>query len=207
MERFTIKKNHFLERNIKAFYHEKYIGQKRHTDKGTIENLIVTFKNDYKEHICSYKFKVLIKELIQILKKDLPIIYLEGGFTGNVCVVTVPRSKANFGPEQLLLYSTISDTVDSLGAPFINATDSITRVKDTATTHKANWKNFVDNGPMPYKGITRDTCKINNVISGKNVILIDDLYTPGRNIDEDALQTLIDKGVANIVFYSLGAIV
>jgi len=36
--------------------------------------------------------------------------------------------------------------------------------------------------------------------------LVDDLYTKGVNIDEDAIQALLDKGAKNVVFYSVGVI-
>jgi len=35
-------------------------------------------------------------------------------------------------------------------------------------------------------------------------LLIDDIYTKSINIDEDAIQALIDKGAKSIVFYAIG---
>jgi hypoxanthine-guanine phosphoribosyltransferase len=31
---------------------------------------------------------------------------------------------------------------------------------------------------MPYPGITKATCTISNEVKGKDILLIDDLYTP-----------------------------
>ena len=57
---------------------------------------------------------------------------------------------------------------------------------------------------MPYAGITNDTCTLSDSIVGKNILLIDDLYTKTINIDEDCLQALIDKGAKQVYFYSVG---
>ena len=56
---------------------------------------------------------------------------------------------------------------------------------------------------QPYPGITEKTCDVKNV-NRKDILLIDDLYTEGVNIDEDAIQTLLDNGATNVFFYSLG---
>jgi len=58
---------------------------------------------------------------------------------------------------------------------------------------------------MPYVGITKETCSIYpEKIINQNVLLIDDIYTKGVNIDEDCIQALYDNGAANVVFYSIG---
>ena len=57
---------------------------------------------------------------------------------------------------------------------------------------------------MPYAGITNDTCTLSDEIIGKDILLIDDLYTKTVNIDEDCLQALIDKGARSVYFYSIG---
>jgi len=35
-------------------------------------------------------------------------------------------------------------------------------------------------------------------------LLIDDLYTRTVNIDEDAIQALLDKGAHSVAFYAVG---
>lgn len=57
---------------------------------------------------------------------------------------------------------------------------------------------------MPYPGITKATCTISEEVRGKDILLIDDLYTEGVNIDEDAIQALLDNGAVSVIFYSLG---
>ena len=58
---------------------------------------------------------------------------------------------------------------------------------------------------MPYPGITSETCEISSHTRGKNILLIDDLYTKTVNIDEDAIQALFDNGAKNVYFYAVGA--
>ena len=90
---------------------------------------------------------------------------------------------------------------------FSDGTDYIIRHTDTKTTHLAHSpraEQYAGNGSMPYKGITNDTCNISDNVKGKDILLIDDIYTGGVNIDEDAIQALLDKGARNVYFYSIG---
>ena len=41
-------------------------------------------------------------------------------------------------------------------------------------------------------------------VKGKDILLIDDLYTRSVNIDEDAIQALLDNGANSVTFYSVG---
>jgi hypoxanthine-guanine phosphoribosyltransferase len=78
---------------------------------------------------------------------------------------------------------------------------------DTKTTHLAHSPKaaqYAGNGSMPYIGITKDTCNISDNIRGKRILLIDDIYTAGVNIDEDAIQTLLHNGAKFINFYAVG---
>lgn len=77
------------------------------------------------------------------------------------------------------------------------------RHTNTRTTH-LNRNGQGGDGNLPYPGITKDTCSISNQVIGKDILLIDDLYTKGVNIDEDAIQALLDKGANSVIFYSIG---
>lgn len=47
LNKFTISSNRFLHKNIQAFYHSDYHGGGgKWREKGTIENVICTLKND-----------------------------------------------------------------------------------------------------------------------------------------------------------------
>ena len=56
----------------------------------------------------------------------------------------------------------------------------------------------------PYPGITKTTCTISDEIKGKDILLIDDVYTKDVGIDEDAIQALFDHGAKSVIFYSVG---
>ena len=50
----------------------------------------------------------------------------------------------------------------------------------------------------------RDTCRLSGDIAGKNIVLVDDIYTAGVGIDEDGVQALFDAGAASVIMYALG---
>ncbi|MBD3831518.1 MAG: hypothetical protein IE890_13680 [Arcobacter sp.] len=95
--------------------------------------------------------------------------------------------------------------INELG--FQDGSDYIIRHTDTKTTHLAHSPRaaqYAGNGDMPYPGITKDTCHLSNNIRGKKILLIDDIYTAGVNIDEDAIQALLDSGARFVTFYAVG---
>ena len=191
-----------LEQDVKAFYNSDYQGGGNWRVTGTIENLICTFKNDitpYPQATLDYaRFR-----LSQILRKDLPeILRICGKSNLRVCVIPRAKSELTYRPNQLYFRSTIQDVVQQLHG-FEDGTHDIIRHTNTSTTHLARRGNGGE-GEQPYIGITKDTCNISNNIIGKDILLIDDLYTKTVNIDEDCLQALIDKGARSVMFYSIG---
>ena len=50
------------------------------------------------------------------------------------------------------------------------------------------------------------TCDISADAAGKNILLIDDIYTPGVNIDEDAINALLNAGAKTLAFYAVGKV-
>lgn len=191
----------FIRQSIDAFYHADYSGGGQWRVQGTIENIIVTLKND----ITPYPANVLqnaSQQLANILLADLPLIPQQIR-TNSLTVCVIPRAKVNYNPNQLLFKSTVSDVVNRLNG-FSNGTDFIVRHTDTKTTHLSRGSSGGGNGNSPYPGITRDTCTISNQVRGKRILLIDDLYTKSVNIDEDAIQALLDEGAISVIFYSVG---
>lgn len=200
MNRFTIEANDFLNCDIEAFYHSDYSGGGQWKIDGTIENIICTLKND----ITTYSENILQNtslQLANILRNDLPEI-LRITQKNNLVVCVVPRAKVNYRQNQLYFKNTVSVVVDRLDG-FTNGTNNITRCIDTQTTHRAKW-GFGGNGNLPYPNITNDTCRINDSVINKDILLIDDLYTRTINIDEDAIQALLEKGARSVFFYSIG---
>jgi phosphoribosylpyrophosphate synthetase len=41
-------------------------------------------------------------------------------------------------------------------------------------------------------------------IAGKDILLVDDIYTPTCGIDEDAASALFEAGAQSVVFYAVG---
>lgn len=39
-----------------------------------------------------------------------------------------------------------------------------------------------------------------------NVLLVDDIYTPNVNIDEDAINALLNAGAHTVAFYAVGKV-
>lgn len=139
----------------------------------------------------------------KILQQDLPQI-LQLTKKSNLTVCVIPRSKAesHYRKDQLLFREIISLVVDKL-ANFDNGTKYIIRHTNTRTTH-LDRKGEGGDGNLPYPGITKDTCTISENVESKDILLIDDLYTKTVNIDEDAIQALLDKGANSVTFYSIG---
>lgn len=191
-----------LQQDIVAFYHNDYQGGGNWRISGTIENLICTFKND----VTTYPSQTLnnaAARLYQILKVDLPeILRLSGKQNLRVCVIPRAKRENSYRPDQLYLRATIQIAAQRLNG-FMDGTHDIIRHTNTATTHLAR-SGHGGLGELPYVGITKDTCSISDDVIGRDILLIDDLYTKTVNIDEDCIQALLDKGARSVIFYSIG---
>jgi hypothetical protein len=191
----------FLKKDTQAFFHAEYRSGRYWQIPDTIENLIWTFKNDVTPF--PERLPAVQQRLSEILREDLPEI-LRQIRKNNFTVCVVPRAKAEnyYRADQLLFRQVISNVVDQL-PNFENGTNYIVRHTNTRTTHLDRNGQGGD-GNLPYPGITNDTCTISDHVKGKDILLIDDLYTKSVNIDEDAIQALIDKGANSVIFYSVG---
>lgn len=200
MKQFTIESNNYLSQNIEAYYHCDYMGGGRYKMSGTMEYAIFALKGD--AWWCSNKDIEVAKECIgEILAAEIAAI-VELHKDKHFTVCATPRSKAFVAPSMKRLLYTIQNVVDSMD--FVdNGVEYIRRVKNTYTTHKRSFNGGGD-GPEPYPGITIDTCAISDDVRGKDIILIDDIYTSGVNIDEDAIEALLQKGAKSVVFYAIG---
>lgn len=191
-----------LQEDISAFYNSDYQGGGNWRINGTIENLICTLKND----ITPYNQIVLDNvraRLAQILRIDLlEILRISGKTSLRVCVIPRAKRENSYRSNQLYFRATIQDVVQRLNA-FEDGTHDIIRHTDTSTTHLAR-NGSGGSGELPYVGITKATCNISDDVIGKDILLIDDLYTKTVNIDEDCIQALLDKGAKSVIFYSVG---
>lgn len=198
------KRGIFLHQEIDAFYHEEYQpgDANRRETSGTVENIITILKNRY-ENRSQTLLTNTQNNLIQILSNDLPQI-LRRINKNQLTVCVIPRSKveSNYSTDQLLFKTSVINAVYQLPG-FSDGTSFLIRHTNTRTTH-LDRAGMGGDGDLPYPGITKATCNISPNVSGKNILLIDDLYTETINIDEDAIQALLDSGANSVVFYSLG---
>lgn len=211
MHKFIINKNNFLKQNIQGYYHTNYIGWQY---PGNPDYLNI-FKNTYNSY-STEKLEEAYEIAEDILFHEIYEIYNKiNEYKITVCVV--PRSKTYFKDTQLYFSKAVSyaiasicyeyDIIDYKSADCDNriedGVDFIKRNKNTYTTHINNPKNFINDGPKPYPGITKDTCHISPEVKGKHILLIDDIYTKNVNIDKDAIQALLDNGAASVTFYAV----
>ena len=200
-----------LSKDVFACYNSDYVGgEGRWKLIGTIENVISVLKNDVTPY-SEEELKRVINQLSDILMNDLSEYFnmaKNNGYSSiTVCVIPRAKREDSYGDNQKLFRKTVQDVVNKLknsvtGLNIVDGTHYIIRNKDTATTHLSRHGGLI-NGDLPYCGITKETCLIENV-DGQDVLLIDDLYTKTVCIDEDAIQALYDNGARNVFFYSIG---
>ena len=204
MNSFTIYPNDYLEQEIRAFYHSDYQGgnaELRNTI-GTTENIICTLKNQFQDKSNDELIQAGMN-LAQILKNDLQqILQITGKNNLTICVIPRAKAQATYSPNQLIFKKAVILIISKL-IGLSDGTNYIIRHTDTRTTH-LDKAGYGGDGDLPYPGITKETCTISDNVSGKDILLIDDLYTKTVNIVEDAIQALLDKGANSVVFYSVG---
>lgn len=208
---FTIYKNGFLKNETRGYYCLDYVGiEDPSTDfirgfKNTYNNVYIGNLNAYKMEAKTY----LLSVLPEIMTKE----------SMDSCVlVSVPRAKKqeSYYDTQLYLQRSISEAAEELreaGFLIANGAKGIIRQVNTKTTHFVNKPDTerivkggtyeANDGERPYVGITEATCSFDrDLISGQNVILVDDIYTARVNIDEDCIQALYNNGAKNVVFFA-----
>ena len=203
LSRYSLEPNSYLTKKITAFYDCVYM--KSNLDgsgfslrvSDAIRKLKNTFNCESENELFSaknYIRTIATTDLNQIIKQERiekPII------------ICVPRSKADFSDKQLLFRKAISEAANNTIAT--NGAEYIKRIRNTKTTHLTNTRkgDMSGDGNMPYPGITNDTCHLNGSISGRNVILVDDIYTKTVNVDEDCCQFLLDNGAKSVILYTI----
>lgn len=197
MNKFLIASDgEYLDRNIEGFYHVLYTGYKNLGNPDYLNDLKNTFDN-----FSTDKLNKAAQELVNVLKTDL------SNFDKNLTICIVPRSKSEstYSHNQLLFKKVVQHLIKELG--FQDGSNYIVRHADTKTTHLAHTSRgaqYAGNGDMPYPGITKNTCNISSEVKGKDILLIDDIYTSHVYIDEDAIQALLDNGANTVEFYAVG---
>ncbi|WP_435355374.1 hypothetical protein [Emticicia sp. SJ17W-69] len=202
MTPFTIEHNNYLTQNIQGYYHTDFGGVTLPNNP----NFLYKLKNDPHHNWSDYRIQEAQHELLQILLNDLPEILTKID-VNQLTVCVVPRAKADntYRPNQLLFKATVRNAINQFGNNFIDGTNFIVRHTDTKTTHlRKPMEGIVNEGSEPYPGISFDTCSFSNNIIGRDILLIDDIYTKTVNIDEDMIQSLLNCGANSVTFYSIG---
>ena len=202
MTPFTIERNEYLTQNIQGFYHTDFGGK----DMPGNPNYLYKLKNDPHHNWSDYRIQEAQQQLLRVLLVDLPEVLNQVNINPlTVCVA--PRAKADntYRANQLLFKATIRNAVIQLGNNFNDGTNFIERHTNTRTTHlRQQMEGFVNDGSAPYPGISSATCTFSGNINGNNILLIDDIYTRTVNIDEDLIQSLLNRGANSVLFYAIG---
>lgn len=203
LKKHIIQHNAFLADDIYAYYSLDYL-RYGHPEN---PNFINTLKNQFNEYYPE-QLNGALTQLKQYLKRDIrSIIDMMG--VEELTVVAIPRSKAEneYASTQQYFRRGVQEAVEELrneeNLNLIDGSHFISRHTNTKTTHLSKSDNVENDGEMPYVGITKDTCTISNQVAGKDILLIDDIYTLDVNIDEDAIQALYDMGAKSVRFYSV----
>jgi phosphoribosylpyrophosphate synthetase len=157
-------------------------------------------KND-RHHQTENELKTDAKMVTNILMTELPKVFKKKKLERPVvCLIPRAKSSSSYTFDQLLFSKAVSEAVDATNG-LKNGTNWINRMKPTQTTHLRNSICYYDEGISPYVGITKDTCIINPKVKGRNIILVDDIYTTDVNVIEDTLQALLDAGAKSVTSY------
>lgn len=201
MKEFVLEKNAFLDCDVRGLYHAEWHGQSPSKNPSFIYKL----KNDPHHRWSQEQLRIAANELCHLLQKDLPQI---SEYVGNrpltVCVVPRAKKESFYCDDQLLFKKVVSFCVQRT-AGFVDGTSFIKRVENTFTTHLKNpMEGFINDGRKPYPGIALDSCVFSDQIKGRDILLIDDIYTKTSNIDEDMVQALFEQGARSVIFYAIG---
>ena len=201
MNKFTMEANQFLSRNVFGYFHADFHGVSHPENP----NFLYKFKNDPHHNWSQQQIRYAINDLNRVIGIDFPEIIRQ--VEANVLTVcVVPRAKAEsfYRPDQLFFKATIGAYARSTPG-FADGTNFIIRHTNTRTTHlRQPVEGFENDGRMPYPGIASDTCNFSAQIKGRDILLVDDIYTKTVNIDEDMVQALFDNEARSVVFYAIG---
>ena len=199
MEKFRIYKNDYLSKDTNAFFHTFYLGFERPGNPDYL-NILKNTYNDYPQG----KLQTAVSQLRSVLDTDLPQIFQALGFNIlTVCVVPRAKAESTYHKNQQLFRATVQKSVGLIDG-LVDGTGYIRRHTNTRTTHLSREiPNYNNDGKDPYPGITKDTCYISPSVRGIDILLVDDIYTPGVNVDEDAINALLDAGARSVTFYAV----
>lgn len=199
----------FLKRNSVCFYVLDYLRFDDPDNPQFILDLKNTFGNESPETLNAARETardILVRWVPEVMRR----------MNMQACtMVCVPRAKAfdTYLDTQMYLLKAVSEAARVLaGHGVTDGADAVRRVVSTRTTHLPERTERItavgdresNSGDMPYPGITRRTCEIDaGLICGREILLVDDIYTGGVYIDEDCIQALFDAGAARVILFTL----
>lgn len=201
MNKFTMEPNEFLSRNVPCYFHADFHGAGQPGNPDFLYKL----KNDPHHNWSQQQIKYAANDLKKVIRIDFPEIIKQAEVsTLTVCVVPRAKAESSYRPDQLLFKTTVGECARLVDG-FVDGSDFIIRHTNTRTTHlRRPIEGFENDGRMPYPGISSETCNFSTQIKGRNILLVDDIYTKTVNIDEDMAQALFDNGARSVVFYAIG---
>lgn len=199
MNEFEISPNKYLNESIRAFYHVSYFGMGNPGNPDYLNALKNTY-NNFSENKLSFAVQELRNVLLANFSQILQLLNLR---TITVCIVPRAKAEVYYHANQLLFHSTVRAVTSQLNG-FEDGANYLCRHTNTRTTHlRKSIQGYDNDGAEPHPGITVETCDISIDVRGKNIFLVDDIYTPAVNIDEDAIQALINAGACSVAFYAV----
>ena len=205
MNYFQISTNDYLSKHTDAYYHVRYTRMGKPGNPNYLNDLKNTYNDFSKKNLI--KLRDAEQALREVLQIDLPN-FPQFLTIDPIVVCVVPRAKAEgrYHANQQLFRATVQSVVNGLSG-FVDGTSYLLRHTNTKTTHlRKPIPNYDNDGPEPYPGITEATCTISSEVENKDILLIDDIYTPGVNIDEDAIEAILNAGAHTVTFYSVGKV-
>jgi len=183
--------------SIVGYYHDEYYGMSSPNNRIRFVNVL---KND---RLLSSPNDIARGEvmLATAIRADLARITQAHGC---LTLVGVPRSKceASYPWAKMGLKRALRRAV-SENSQLADGLDYIIRQQDTLCTHRSYW-GYGGTGEGPRPGLIADTCFMSAEIAGKDILLVDDIYTPNCGIDEDAISAVLNAGARSVVFYAIG---
>lgn len=206
MKEFVISANACLSRDVQGFYHTEFYGRGHPwCDCPDNPTFLYTLKNDPHHNPSDWWLITAANQLGNILLVDFAQI-LERLDNPRLTVCVVPRAKAEteYRAEQLY-FKEVTKRVVAMMPKLSDGTDLIKRHTNTFTTHlRKPVAGYINDGDKPYPGIALDTCHFSPEIEGRDILLVDDIYTKTVNIDEDMIQALYQHGARSVTFYAVG---
>lgn len=183
---------------VSGFFHGYYYRMK---DPRNTMKYLTTLKND----IPPYESEEVVHgsklSLAKVLLEDFPTLVSRFG-TMTVCGVPRSKRESDYAYNQMGLKQTIRAVARMVNG-LEDGMDFIIRHTDTVCTHRAK-AGYGGEGEFPRPGLIKDTCNLSSEIKGRNILLVDDIYTPNVGIDEDAIEAMFEMGAKSVVFYAVG---